>query len=126
MPRLDKTCVTQFASSQCEKQLRVALHPDTFAHRAATRFGLPLQMTETTLVSGDLMPAEIVDLNDFVVDDWPSTPEGEARQAADLVEHYTTAFSHPAVESVTYWGMPTSPRRGTGTWSRCEGFRWSD
>lgn len=69
------------------------------------RFGLPLQLTETTLVSGDLMPAHIVDLNDFVVDSWPSTPEGEARQAEDLVQHYGTAFAHPAVESLTYWGI---------------------
>lgn len=73
---------------------------DSFA-----RFGLPLQLTETTLVSGDLMPPHIVDLNDYVVDDWPSTPDGEARQADDLVQHYSTAFEHPAVESVTYWGI---------------------
>ncbi|MFC3689543.1 DEAD/DEAH box helicase [Aquipuribacter hungaricus] len=33
MPRLDKTCVTQFANTGCEKQLRVALHPDVAAHR---------------------------------------------------------------------------------------------
>ncbi|MDN4481215.1 endo-1,4-beta-xylanase [Demequina muriae] len=69
------------------------------------RFGLPLQMTETTLVSGDLMPAHIVDLNDYVVDDWPSTPEGEARQADEVVRHYRTLVSHPAVESITYWGL---------------------
>ncbi|TRY17907.1 1,4-beta-xylanase [Tessaracoccus rhinocerotis] len=69
------------------------------------QFGIPLQLTETTLVSGDLMPPHIVDLNDYVVDDWPSTPEGEARQADDLVQHYTTTFTHPSVESVTYWGI---------------------
>ncbi|MGY1608747.1 DEAD/DEAH box helicase [Geodermatophilus sp. SYSU D00700] len=34
MPRFDKTCVTQFASTGCEKQLRIALHPDTAAHRS--------------------------------------------------------------------------------------------
>src|SRR3712207_5763869 len=45
------------------------------------RYGLPLHWTETTLVSGDLMPPEIVDLNDHRVDAWPSTPEGEERQA---------------------------------------------
>ena len=27
------------------------------------------------------MPPEIVDLNDYQVESWPSTPEGEARQA---------------------------------------------
>ena len=43
------------------------------------RYGLPLHFTETSLVSGQLMPPEIVDLNDYVVDSWPSTPQGEAR-----------------------------------------------
>jgi GH35 family endo-1,4-beta-xylanase len=52
-----------------------------------SRFELPLQMTETTLLSGDLMPADIVDLNDYQVEHWPSTPEGEARQADELVRH---------------------------------------
>lgn len=69
------------------------------------RFGLPLQLTETTLLSGDLMPPEIVDLNDYVVDSWPSTPEGEERQADELVRHYRTVVAHPAVESLTYWGL---------------------
>lgn len=69
------------------------------------RFGLPLHWTETTLVSGDLMPAEIVDLNDHRVDAWPSTPEGEARQADEIVRHYRTLVAHPAVQSITYWGL---------------------
>jgi GH35 family endo-1,4-beta-xylanase len=69
------------------------------------QFGLPLQLTETTLLSGDLMPPEIVDLNDYRVDDWPTTPEGEERQADEIVRHYTTVLSHPAVESLTYWGI---------------------
>jgi hypothetical protein len=51
------------------------------------------------------MPADIVDLNDYQVEHWPSTPEGEARQADELVRHYRTCFAHPAVESVTYWGI---------------------
>jgi endo-1,4-beta-xylanase len=70
-----------------------------------SRFGLPLQLTETTLLSGDLMPPEIVDLNDYQPESWPSTPEGEARQADEIVRHYRTAVSHPAVESLTYWGL---------------------
>lgn len=69
------------------------------------RFGLPLQMTETTLLSGDLMPAHIVDLNDHQVDSWPSTPEGEERQAEELVSHYRTVLASPATESLTYWGL---------------------
>ncbi|EWS80121.1 1,4-beta-xylanase [Brachybacterium phenoliresistens] len=70
-----------------------------------SRFGLPLELTETTLVSGDLMPAHIEDLNDHQVPDWPSTPEGEARQADELVRHYRTVLAHPQVESLTYWGL---------------------
>ena len=69
------------------------------------RFGLPLQMTETTLVSGHLMPPEIVDLNDYQIDSWPSTPEGEERQAQEIVRHYRAVVEHPAVESLTYWGL---------------------
>ncbi|MBO9578385.1 MAG: endo-1,4-beta-xylanase [Microbacteriaceae bacterium] len=69
------------------------------------RFGLPLHFTETSLVSGDLMPADIEDLNDYVVESWPTTPEGEARQADELVRQYRALTSHPAVESITYWGL---------------------
>jgi endo-1,4-beta-xylanase len=69
------------------------------------RFGLPLHMSETTLLSGHLMPPEIEDLNDYQVPEWPSTPEGEARQADEVVRHYTTLVRHPAVKSITYWGL---------------------
>ena len=67
------------------------------------RFGVPIHFTENTLVSGDLMPAHIVDLNDFQVPEWPSTPEGEERQAREAVEMYTTLFAHPLVEAITTW-----------------------
>ena len=70
-----------------------------------SRFGLPLQLTETTLLSGEIMPGHIVDLNDYVVDSWPSTEEGEARQADEIERHYRTVLAQPAVESLTYWGM---------------------
>ena len=70
------------------------------------RFGLPLHWSENTLVSGQLMPPEIVDLNDYQVDSWPTTPEGEARQADEIARHYRTLFDHPAVASVTWWGLP--------------------
>jgi GH35 family endo-1,4-beta-xylanase len=68
-------------------------------------FGLPLQLTETTLVSGELMPAHIVDLNDHQVESWPSTPDGEERQAQEMVRHYRVCAAHPLVESITYWGI---------------------
>lgn len=69
------------------------------------RFGLPLHWTETTLLSGHLMPPEIEDLNDYQVESWPSTPDGEERQAEELVRHYTTLFAEPSVAATTYWGL---------------------
>lgn len=69
------------------------------------RYGLPLHLTETTLVSGHLMPPHIEDLNDYQIAEWPSTAEGEARQADDIVRHYRSLVAHPAVESVNYWGL---------------------
>jgi endo-1,4-beta-xylanase len=69
------------------------------------RYGLPLHMTETTLVSGHLMPAGIKDLNDYRIQQWPSTPEGEARQAGEIVRHYRSLVAHPAVQSINYWGL---------------------
>jgi GH35 family endo-1,4-beta-xylanase len=69
------------------------------------RFGVPIQLTETTLVSGELMPPHIVDLNDWQVASWPSTPEGEERQADEVGRHYRSLVAHPAVESITYWGL---------------------
>lgn len=66
-------------------------------------FGIPLHFTENTLISGDLMPGYIEDLNDWVVDKWPSTPEGEIRQAEQMKEMYETLYSHPLVQAITTW-----------------------
>lgn len=68
-----------------------------------SRFGKPIHFTENTLISGDIMPAHIVDLNDWQVDEWPSTPEGEERQKNELEEMYRIFFEHPLVEGVTGW-----------------------
>lgn len=68
-----------------------------------SRFGLPIHFTENTLISGELMPAHIVDLNDWQVDEWPSTEEGEERQAREITEMYTVLFAHPLVEAITTW-----------------------
>lgn len=70
-----------------------------------SRFKLPIHFTETTLVSGQLMPPEIVDLNDYQVEEWPSTPEGENRQTEETILHYKTLFAHPLVEGITWWDM---------------------
>ncbi len=68
-----------------------------------SRFHLPIHFTENTLISGELMPPHIVDLNDWQVDEWPSTPEGEARQAREIKEMYTVLFEHPLIEAITTW-----------------------
>ena len=78
-----------------EKTLRVLEHFE--------RFNLPIHFTETNLVSGAIMPKEIEDLNDFKAKEWPCTPEGEERQARELVLHYETLFAHPLVEALNYW-----------------------
>lgn len=66
-------------------------------------FGLPIHFTENTLISGDIMPAHIVDLNDWQVDEWPSTPEGEQRQSKEIEEMYRILFEYPLVQAITTW-----------------------
>ncbi len=66
-------------------------------------FGKPIHFTENTFVSGDLMPPHIVDLNDWQVPEWPTTPEGEDRQARDFLAMIDTLFAHPQVEAFTNW-----------------------
>jgi endo-1,4-beta-xylanase len=69
------------------------------------RFNLPIHFTENTIVSGALIPPEITDLNDYQVQEWPTTPEGEQRQAREVVLHYKTLFAHPAVQAITWWDL---------------------
>jgi GH35 family endo-1,4-beta-xylanase len=66
-------------------------------------FGKPIHFTENTIISGDIMPPHIVDLNDWQVESWPSTREGEERQAREVTEMYEILFAHPAVEAITTW-----------------------
>jgi GH35 family endo-1,4-beta-xylanase len=68
-----------------------------------SRFGLPLHFTENTIISGEIMPPHIVDLNDWQVEEWPTTPEGEERQKKEIVEMYEILFAHPKVEAITTW-----------------------
>jgi len=68
-----------------------------------SRFDLPLHFTENTLISGEIMPAHIVDLNDWQVDTWPTTPEGEERQKNEMLEMYALLFAHLKVQAITTW-----------------------
>jgi GH35 family endo-1,4-beta-xylanase len=69
-----------------------------------SRFKLPLHFTENTLVSGDIMP-DWADHANYYPPEWPSTAEGEERQAREMTEMYETLFGHPAVMAVTNWEM---------------------
>jgi GH35 family endo-1,4-beta-xylanase len=64
------------------------------------RFGKPLHFTELTILSGSLKTD-----SDWwsYHPGWDSTPGGEKRQAAKVVEFYRVLFSHPAVEAITWW-----------------------
>jgi len=59
------------------------------------KFGKEINFTEVTVVSGKhgwhLPPP------------WPTTPEGEQRQADYVEQFYTLLFSHPAVQAITWW-----------------------
>ncbi len=68
-----------------------------------SRFGIPIHFTENTLVSGTLIPEYIEDLNDWQVTEWPTTPEGEARQAEQWEEMYRIIFADPNVKAITGW-----------------------
>lgn len=68
-------------------------------------FGKPLHFTEITLTSGHIMPPEIVDLNDYKVDEWPTTPEFEDRQSREFTEMYEILFSHPLVRTAYTWNF---------------------
>ena len=64
------------------------------------KFGKPLHFTELTILSGDLKKD-----GDWHKKrtDWHSTPEGEKRQATQVVEFYRVLYSHPSVEAITWW-----------------------
>lgn len=76
------------------------MHGSTWSNRRIwdvcerfSRFGVPLHFTETTILSGDPNHGHR----------GPSTPEGEAYQAREVVRFYTMLFSNPAVEALTWW-----------------------
>lgn len=66
------------------------------------RYGKPLHFTETTFLSGKL-GWDLKKSSKEPNFKWESTPEGEKRQAAQVVRFYGVLFSHPAVEAITWW-----------------------
>jgi endo-1,4-beta-xylanase len=66
------------------------------------KFGRPLHITETTILSGQL-GYDLKKKNPAFR--WPSTPAGEARQTREVVRFYTLLFSNPAVQAITWWDL---------------------
>ncbi len=64
-----------------------------------SRFGKPIHFTELDIASGveKTWPG-----GDFR-SDWYSTPEGEQHQLEYAVSTYRLLFSHPSVETITWW-----------------------
>jgi len=63
-------------------------------------YGVPLHFTEVTFLSGKPGWQLRRPNPDFA---WPSTPEGEKRQAEAAKLFYRVLFSHPAVHAITWW-----------------------
>ncbi|MCF7669465.1 MAG: endo-1,4-beta-xylanase [Verrucomicrobia bacterium] len=62
--------------------------------RRFAKLNLPIHFTETTILSG----------RDKVNNEWEDTnPADEERQAEETAEFYTTLFSHPSVQAITWW-----------------------
>ncbi|MFW5776113.1 MAG: endo-1,4-beta-xylanase [Spirochaetota bacterium] len=70
-----------------------------------SRFGKPLHFTETTILSGHPVPPQIVDLNDYQIDEWPSTPELEERQAEQVAQYYSAIYSRPETAAIVWWDL---------------------
>ena len=68
-----------------------------------SRFGLPIHFTENTILSGTPVADYIEDLNDWQVDEWPSTPEYEEIQKNNMEEMYRILFDCPQVKAITNW-----------------------
>jgi GH35 family endo-1,4-beta-xylanase len=88
---------------------------------AYKRYNRPLHFDEVTILSGDIRSNPPWDKT---VKDWASTASGEAKQADYVERFYSILFSHPSVESITWWdfgdkgsymGAPAGLLRRDGT-----------
>ena len=70
-----------------------------------SKYGLPIHFTELTILSGQT--------GWELGENWNSTPEGEAKQAAEVTRVYTMLFSQPAVQAITWWDFSDQ-----GAWQR--------
>ncbi len=64
------------------------------------KYGLPIHFTEMIVLSGHQQKNAKTGRSE-----WPSTPEDEQKQAEYAEKLYTLLFSHPSVESVTWWDL---------------------
>ncbi len=63
-------------------------------------FKRPIHFTELTVLSSTVTPKNV---DSVPRGEWPTTPEGEAAQAAYVEKLYPLLFSHPAVQAITWW-----------------------
>jgi GH35 family endo-1,4-beta-xylanase len=72
------------------------------------KYGLPIHFTEVSIPSGiDLLDAEnhLTAAEDVTTTRWKISPQHEEMQAERVIAWYTTLFSHPAVEAITWWDL---------------------
>jgi endo-1,4-beta-xylanase len=69
-----------------------------------SKFGKAIHITEVTVVSGKH--------GWELSQPWPTTPEGERRQADYVERLYTLLFSHPAVQAITWWDLQDGAWQG--------------
>jgi endo-1,4-beta-xylanase len=68
------------------------------------KFGKRIHFSEVTVLSGE---------HGWELErPWPSTKEGEQRQAAYVEQLYTLLFSHPAVHAITWWDLEDGAWQG--------------
>lgn len=73
-----------------------------------SRFGVPIHFTEGSISSAKLLSKqdqESIQKNFIKKIRSTSTPEGEARQAEEVIKHYRAVFACPEVEALTWWDM---------------------
>lgn len=66
------------------------------------RTGLPIHFSELTVLSGAYMTD-----NDYskTRTNWKTNENGERQQAQEVYKIYTTLFSHPSVQAITWWDL---------------------
>ena len=72
--------------------------------QAVSIFKKPLHFTEMTVVSAETRKLTLENFLGTVLPwNWVTNPMGEKTQADNVEKYYSVLFSHPSVESITWW-----------------------